>query len=272
MLSAILPKIPMKHLVKKYIRNQKLDNSVVDILNNTPVNENEIRKIVNSNLEEYIGFGLTGDNEMVQTFKFVKDNMVFLIPEPDPIVIYFDSAVHYHNQIIERKSKLFESLSANTHNIYAVNGDFYWYFSLTSSFIVFLFLSIEAFTNKIIPYDFEYKKVVPNKRTEIYNKLEIQRNIDFIEKLKFVIPQITKKNFVQEFSHKFQMIKNLKEFRDDIVHTKSKENELNPNNFYEELFKKTLDFDFTNTLLATKDFINYYQKNLIEECNCGYEK
>ncbi len=258
----------MKHLVKKYIRSTKVGEDVVDVIKNAPIDEKAIAEISDAKMEGYYSFGITGDNEFVQTFKYVEGEKVFLMPEPDPIVIYFDTARHFHKTIQDRRKKLFEKLAMPGHNFYAVNGDFYWYYSTVCNYIVFLFLSIEAFINKIIPNDFEYRKEIQNKKTELYDKYQIQRHIEFLEKIKYVVPQITNKNFVQSFSHKYDLLKNLKEFRDEIVHTKSFEGTNNPN-FYEELFNRSLSFDFDKTLYAAKDFINFYQENLIEECPCG---
>lgn len=38
---------------------------------------------------------------------------------------------------------------------------------------------------------------------------------------------------------------------------------------YKAPYRKLLDFKFNETVEAVKVFINYHQKDLIEECNCG---
>jgi hypothetical protein len=261
----------LKHLVKKYVRLADLTEGAAEVLNNAPVDEKELTKIADKDMEGYNAYIITEDNKMVQTFKFENNGKNFLIPEPDPIVIYFDSARHFHSTIKRRRNELFSKLSMDYKNFTAVNGDFYWYFSNVSSFIIFLFLSLEAFINKSIPLDFEYKKKVQNKRTEIYDNFQIQRHIEFLEKIKKVLPQVTGSNFAQDYSHKFDMIRELKKFRDEIVHTKSFE-ATQSSNFYEDLYVVSLNFDFDKVLLAVRDCINYYQPNLIEECNCGKDE
>lgn len=258
----------MKHLVKKYIRCIKVGQDVIDVINNAPIDENKLKEFQETNLEGYYGLIQTEDNEIVQSFKYIHNNHVYLIAEPDPIVIYFDTASFHQKEINKRREKLFEELEHFGKNIHATNAHFYWYYSTVCTSIIFLFLSIEALINKIIKPDFEYRKPIGDKRVELYDKYQIQRQIDFIEKIKIVLPLATGKNFVVEHGHKFEQIKMLKEFRDEIVHTKSLEGQNSPN-FYQDLFVMSLDFDFDKTLLYVKDFINFHQDGLIEECNCG---
>lgn len=271
MLAAILKRLrdTMKHLVKKYVKSIKVGDDVVDVIDNAPIDEKVLSGISESKMAGYYAMAMTDDNQLVQTFKYVNDGNVFLIPEPDPIIIYFDTARHFHKTIDQRKSDLFSKLSSQGFNFNAVHGDFYWYFSTACNYAIFLFLSIEAFVNKTIPNDFEYRKQIQNRKTELYDKNQIQRSIEFLEKIKSVLPTATNKNFVQEFAHKYELIKKLKEFRDEIVHTKSFEGKSSPN-FYEKLFVTSLDFEFEETLFAARDFINYYQPDLIEECKCGH--
>lgn len=257
----------MKHLIKKYVKAIDISQGVVDVLNEARVDENKLSEISQNKLDGYYGMIQFDNNKLIQTFKYITDNKTFLIPEPDPIVIYFDTARLYHKTIQERRNKLFENLKV-ANNIVAVSGDFYWYYSTVCNYVIFLFLSAEALVNKLIPKDFEYKKEIQGRKTELYNKFQIQRHIEFIEKIKNVLPEALGKNFVMDHTHKFEDLKMLKNFRDEIVHTKSHEAE-KVQNFYEGLFTMSLDFEFDRTLMSTKDFINYYQPNLIEECTCG---
>ena len=258
----------MKHLVKKYIRLFKVGQDVVDVLNNAPVDESKLSEFEQTKMDGYIGIVQTENNEIIQTFKYVHNDHVYLIPEPDPIVIYFDTARASHKEIKERREKLFKELSHFGQNIHASNEHFYWYYSTVCSSVIFLFLAVEAFVNKIVKPEFEYRKPIGDKKVELYDKYQMQRQIDFLEKIKIVLPLATGKNFVVEHAHKYEQIKKLKLFRDEIVHTKSLEGEKVPN-FYEDLYVLSLDFDFDKTLLYVRDFINFHQAGLIEECNCG---
>lgn len=246
----------------------KVGNEVVQIIKKAPLDEKSLSEISNSKMENKYALALTEDNFIIQTFKYINKEKVYIIPEPDPIIIYFDTARHFHKSIEKHKSDLFIKLSSPGYNVYAVNGDFYSYFSNVSSYVTFLFLAIEAFINKTIPNYYEYRKQISNKKTEVYDNYQIQRGIEFLDKIKIVLPDALGKNFVQEFSHKYDLIKKLKEFRDEVVHTKSYQGKGSPN-FYKDLFVTSLDFEHDNTLLAVRDFINFYEPNLIEECECG---
>ena len=62
------------------------------------------------------------------------------------------------------------------------------------------------------------------------------------------------------------MIWNLKEFRDDIIHTKQEDNNMLR---YEGLIKKSLNFKYDKALISVASFMNFYKKDYIVECNCG---
>jgi hypothetical protein len=40
-------------------------------------------------------------------------------------------------------------------------------------------------------------------------------------------------------------------------------------NYYESLYVNSLNFNYDEALYAARDFVNYYQENLLEECPCG---
>jgi hypothetical protein len=63
------------------------------------------------------------------------------------------------------------------------------------------------------------------------------------------------------------MIWNLKEFRDQIIHTKPDDNPL----MYDSLIKMSLNFKYDETLEAVATFMNYYRPDYIVECNCGLD-
>src|SRR5689334_10053989 len=141
----------MKHLRKKYIRSVQLDQQGEEILANTSVDEKFVSEIKLKSSERYFGILQTKGNELIQTFNYENDGKTYFIPEPDPIVIYFDLGRHYLNSITEFKIELFENLTSSNSNAFQITNKFYSYFSVCSAFVVFIFLSIEALINKIIP-------------------------------------------------------------------------------------------------------------------------
>lgn len=102
-------------------------------------------------------------------------------------------------------------------------------------------------------------------KTEEYDVYQIQ-HFEFMEKFKEVLPKITGKEFWKDHPADYQHIINLKDFRNEVVHTKK---QVKDETYYQKLFIKALDFDYTSCLMAVKNFINYYQNDLVEECNCG---
>jgi len=221
----------------------------------------------NINLKDYdSGFFLNEDNEMIMCFLYDHKGKPLLIPEPDLTILYFtfveksiDHIVGLRNQILELAGDQMKDLeiSENIANL------FYDFFQLSSNFVINLFISLEAFNNSLIPNDHTYI----NKKGKKYSREGIQRSIKFEEKLKRVIPQLFKKSFVVVFNKKFELLREMKNLRDDVIHIKNFSKDFYVS--YKEMFTKYLEFDFENALLYTKEYINYYKINHIEDCNCG---
>lgn len=128
-----------------------------------------------------------------------------------------------------------------------------------------MFTSLESFINFLIPDDIEYPKIRKD-RTEIYNKQQIELYIKFWDKVKEVLPFCyDSKNFFKKQTPTNNHLVKLKEIRDEIVHTKSKE-------MYEtqsKLIEKLLKFKYEGTLMALRKFMNFYKANYIVDCDCG---
>ncbi|MDB5227289.1 MAG: hypothetical protein JWN78_1482 [Bacteroidota bacterium] len=266
----------MKHLVKKFIRSQNVGQKVVDIISSVPYNEEAMTNLIKSDFDNHYAFIQTNENELIQAFPYKRNGKNYIIPEANPIVIYFECARRHIREIKSSNERLFSELEkicpeefgkqAKDANANIMLNLFYSYYTLVSISASFLFNSIEAFINNIIPKDFTYSKE-SNKHTITYSKYQIQKEISFEEKIKNVVPQITNKSFCQDYSQKWDSIKKLKEFRDEIIHTKSYDKETP--NIYINLYTTALNFDFETTLIHVKDYLNYYENNLIEECDCG---
>jgi len=78
-----------------------------------------------------------------------------------------------------------------------------------------------------------------------------------------------KKAFHQEQGHKHDLIIELKELRDEIIHTKTSR-ETFPK-CYRKLYDSCLSFNHEQIILYVRDFINFYSPGMIEECNCGQD-
>jgi hypothetical protein len=259
----------MRHLKKKYLKAYKVGDNVADVLKSATVDEKAITEIRKNNFDGYYNILVTEGpegNELIQTFQYNLDKRVYFIPEPNPIVVYFEIARSYEKDIKTAKLKLLDEYDNKTPDATKILAAFNHYYSISSVTAIFLFTALEGFINNLIPEDYKYFRSLETK-TEVFDKQQVQENLLFEEKIKKVIPEITNKNFAQDIGHKYEIIKKLKLFRDEIIHTKSY-NDTKPN-FYKGLFTTSLDFDYEKTMYAVRDYINYHENNLIEECNCG---
>lgn len=112
--------------------------------------------------------------------------------------------------------------------------------------------------NQAIPADHEFvskngKKI---KTPNIHDKL------DEIQKIK-------SKDFEGQFENKFTLIKNIINFRNDIIHLKPSKEQTNTK--YKDFYRFAIDFPYNEAIYAVRDFINYFEPDLIEECRCGNE-
>jgi hypothetical protein len=252
----------MKHVKKKYVQAAKLSKDVINVLDSAPVDEAKMSELKRTNFADHFALVLTDGDYLIQAFKYNKADAVLFIPEANPIVIYFETARFNCKNVEKGKRLLFEEIG----QIGKTLNNFYTFYANASIVSTFLFNSVEAFVNSIIPHDYIYKRIL-DKKTESFNRLQIQASIPFEEKVKNIVPAIKKKSFHIEHGHKYESIKKLKEFRDEIMHTKSDNGA--PQQFYQNLYTTALNFNYQDTLLHVRDFLNYYENNLIEECGCG---
>ncbi len=190
----------------------------------------------------------------------------YVFPVPDPTLIYFNNAQLSLASINDYKNKLIEKVDFRIKLSEPALNEIYNFYGVTSGFVIFLFTAIESFVNNVIPDDFEFIKKM-NHKTEIYTKDQIQEAIDFKTKLKEVLPQATGKNFFQNSTPTNEKIWKLKEFRDEIIHTKPGQNQLK----YDELIKTSLRFKYEETLDSVAKFMNHYKSDYIVECDCGMD-
>lgn len=254
----------MRHIKRKFVIATKIREDVVKVLETAPVDMGKINELHRTNFANHLAIIETDGNQLIQAFKYAKPVPALFIPEANPIVIYFETARTHWKNIEEARSRV----AKGDPNVYTSLNNFYQFFPNATICATFLFTSVEAFINSLIPPNYIYKR--DNKqKTESFNRVQIQSYLPFEEKIKNVIPEIVKKSFHVEHSHKWESIVKLKDFRDAIMHTKSEERGIMSPNFYEELYNIALDFDYSITLIHVRDFLNYFEHNLIEECDCG---
>ncbi len=253
----------MKHIKKKFLFQKEITKDEMRELDlaSTIIEHNSV-KVIDQGI---VPFLVTDKSIFIQSFIYSENGSQYYIPEPDQVLIYFNNAQANFKIIKEKKSILLKSLNPKEIVTEDLMNQIYGLFGITSGFVIFMFSSLEAFINQLIPEDFIYVKEIKNKRTERYSKDQIQRWIQFDEKLNMIIVQVTNKNFQKKYPLKAQHINNLKEFRNELIHPKH-----NPGiNKYHYLSKRALKFKYEETIKAVKDFMNYLKPKYIEECDCG---
>ncbi len=255
-----------KHIQKKFLHETELTDEVVTLLEK-PNAQIPLKGAKNFKIPKGASpFLRTDDNKFFKAFTYRVQNQYKLVPEPDPILIYFNAAYLNFIQVKEKKDAIFQKLSSENMTEEMIQ-ELYNFFGVTSSFVVLLFTALEALINRSIKIGFIYKRE-NERKTELFSKQQIERYISFDEKIKTVLPKTTNKDFLKSHPILFTHISNLKDFRNMIVHTKEAENE----STYEHLYKKALDFNYSATLDAVKDFCNFYTKpDFIVECNCSHD-
>ena len=256
-----------KHIQKKFLNETELPQDVIDLLAKSKLRISlEDQKKIKSIPKGMTTYLTTEDNKFFKAFTIRHNNQIKLIPEPDPILVYFNAAYLNFIQIKDKRNEIFEKLSGEKLSELMIK-ELYDYFGITSSFVILLFTSIEALMNRCIPKDYTYKKI-SSRKTELFTKAQIEKYIPFDEKIKNVLADATKKNYSTQHPKKYTHISNLKEFRNMIVHTKEAEGETT----YDYVYKKALTFNYQETLNVVKDFCNFYTKDdFITECNCSFD-
>ncbi|RKE98169.1 hypothetical protein [Ichthyenterobacterium magnum] len=246
------------HSKRKFVGDIKVDFKFDEL---DKVNE-YAKKPSEVDFEEYPKvFMQLEDQTIIQGFVHLIDGKPFMIPEPEPSILYFTNAEDKLNTLLNLQSILLES-NLTTNNFSDLSHAFYNFFQLSSDYIINLFTSIEAFNNSLIPDDFSIRI-----KNENYNKERIQRSMDFLNKIKKAIPQIMNKSFLKEYHKKYEFLLDIKKLRDNVVHTKNMQSGFPAS--YRELYKSYLNFDFKKSYEITKEYFNFYKDDWIEDCNCG---
>jgi hypothetical protein len=101
----------MKHSKKKFLKSSKIGDDVADVLNSAAVDENAIVEFKKKNFDGMYALIHTDGNEVIQAFKYTDSaTKTYFIPEPNPIVIYFEMGRFYFRKIDESKINLFIEL------------------------------------------------------------------------------------------------------------------------------------------------------------------
>lgn len=251
----------MKHIQKKYLF--QFEGS--EQLRTKGVEVKEIDNCIIQKAKANELFITTVNDFVIKAFPYKHKNEIAIIPIPDLSLIYFDSAYNLNKDRVKCEGDLLPKLIAN--NIKygeEFTNDIYHYYGNASGCIIFLFTALESFINHILPDDKPY--IVSNDRNTIhYSKAQIQKAINFDEKIKKVLPQLLNgKSYFKKTTSSTQHLTNLKNLRDDLIHTKSDSNFENQ----KQLMISLLRFKYDDAFKAVRDFMNFYKPNYILDCSC----
>lgn len=255
----------MKHISKKYLNQRLLTTEEEEELKDVVIPYDRVNNL-KFDSKTHVPYIFTDKNYVIQAFEYRENGQRRLLPEPDQVLIYFNSAYNSLKQIKPMKESLLEKTLPGTPINEGTENEIYNLFGYTSGFVMFLFSAIEAFMNRMIPDDFTYS-MSNNRRTEVYDKEQIQKYLSFDTKYSDVLPKITQLDFKKKHPQKHTILWNLKEFRDDLIHPKQPVGHTT----YEQITKKALKFKYEKSLEAVRDYLNFYKPDLIVECNCGVD-
>lgn len=214
--------------------------------------------------KQTVAFMKTVSDHYVKGFPHKVNGHTYTFPEPDPTLIYFSNAQQFRRNIDTYRNNLLPKLNMSNKAIQDFTHDYYHYFGAVCGTVIFLFTSLESFMNSLIKDTDNYVRRLPAK-TEIFNFTQIQENISFGEKIKDVIPQLTSKDYYKAHPKKAQAISNLKEFRDQIIHTKSTSAVVQ----HDYVIKRSFTFQYDETIEIIADYMNFHKADYIKECGCN---
>ncbi len=245
---------------RHFFKSNRKNNKKVS----TDYNEEEF---IESMKDEDMAYMYITDDNLFGVCKLWYKEFPFLLLEPNPVTFYYSLAFDVCSQVEESHRQLNEILKSDLDYKEKRNKlaeAYSFIFKIDSVGIIFSFLSIEAFLNQQLP---QYNSTVIYKGKEI-SKERVERYFSFIEKLDFVIPQLSGKFFSTIHPRKREIIQKLIDLRHEMTHLKQKRG--TGVTRYEDLYQKVLDIDINKVVRTVKTLINFYHPKLIVNYKYGY--
>jgi hypothetical protein len=258
----------MKHIVyKPTVRIETKFN--VSELSETDNNnfKNQNQKYTKDNLtseENDLEIVLLKDKELYYAFDYVNKSQKYIIPEVNPVTIFFSNAVMSLKYLSFNRQQLLENSTVikNGKIDFIEDNPLYFglFFQYSANIILNIQASLEAFLNSKIPTDYVLKSA---KHTPI-KKLNIHQKIDL------VFPELYNLNFENCNKAQYDLVTEIIQIRNDIVHIKPSTSNVSKTK-YKDLYKNLIDFPYHDAINSTRLLINFYEPKLIEDCDCGVE-
>lgn len=229
-------------------RNLKKDTQIA-------ASEKELKKMLK---DPDIHFIQLGRKDLYAVNKLKYKDKTFLLIEGNPVTYYYSLAYDILPQIEEARLYLLDSLN-NEKSKYKWNTavSFSYVFRAGASAIIFSFLALEAFMNQQLP---DYAKIEFDGKMVAKNI--IQKYTSFETKFKIIIPNVTKRDFLNEHPRKVEVILKIKKLRDELTHLK----EMRKDGLvaYEDIYNHILNVDCRKIANTVKFYINYHSPKTIQ--------
>jgi hypothetical protein len=131
--------------------------------------------------------------------------------------------------------------------------EYFDYFELITTALIFAYSSIEAFINHFIPDNYTYTK--PNG-TKVVDKKHIERYFSLTDKLKTIFTDIYCTPDPEQEAW-WQSLADLQQMRDQTIHTKQ--------DYSQTRYSKLLGRDIFDTIQIYKVIISYYGKYILKK-------
>lgn len=256
----------MKHAKRKFLFEIKKSNIP------TGGKEIELKEIIGDSAQEILNRHkdhivlLQTEDQLIKGYIQKCDSKYYTFPIPDLTLIYFSAAQRSYQISKGWKKEMLAKLDCKEFPASPPIHEIYDYFGAIFSVVTTLFTALESFINQLVPRDYK-KEIVRSKCIEVYNYEQILKHLDFKTKVKTVIPEVTKRNYFLHPNPSNQLIWNLKEFRDELIHTKPDADPF----VFKQIYTKALNFNYPKYIEAVAQYFNYHKPNYIEVCDCGAE-
>ncbi|WP_417352600.1 hypothetical protein [Flavobacterium alkalisoli] len=203
------------------------------------------------------------EDKIIYGYDYINNKEKFILPEINPVTIFYSNAVmsnglikHYKDELFKASTRINKTGKIHSRTVSPNHSGVF--FQLAVNCIINLQSTLECFANMIIPSNYPFVNKQGNEITatvgyKLFNVLPKIKGIDF-------------KNQGRKVKKYNLSIDTLIKLRNDIVHLKPIQE---TNTGYKKYYRELLDFDFEKAIYSVKLFINFYEPNLLEECPCG---
>lgn len=192
---------------------------------------------------------------LVRTTK--KKGKTYSFPEPNPIHAYYKIAIG-HLEKAETAQQHFLEVQNHPEQEYEAFCNF---FEEITQGVVFLLMTLEGFINQL-PQDGQTYVIDGTNKS----KTDIEW-MTLTDKLRTAVPVLTDIDIHASNLPVYDHLQLLNNLRDDLIHLKKLE--LANFTYYQQLFKRLLDFPSVDVANAVYDFINTVRPGFFDEENAG---